>query len=86
MAARKKPARAKPKGKTIPAGTPVTWHYRGAIGHGTVAGIAKKGTTAKTTEYNVREHDHHVSASGSREKPVVRHYGSALKRAGKRGK
>ena len=25
--------------ETIPAGTDVTWHYRSAIGHGTVIGV-----------------------------------------------
>ena len=30
--------------KTIPVGTKVTWHYRSAIGHGTVKGIHEKGS------------------------------------------
>ena len=27
--------------ETIPVGTDVTWHYRSAIGHGTVTGVHK---------------------------------------------
>ena len=69
--------------ETIPAGTHVTWHYRGAVGHGTVTGVHKLGTSEATTEYSIDEHDHHVSASGSKEKPTVYHYGSALTRVSK---
>ena len=69
--------------KTIPAGTHVTWHYRGAVGHGTVTGVHKLGTSEATTEYSIDEHDHHVSESGSKEKPTVYHYGSALTRVSK---
>lgn len=64
------------KTHTIPKGTHVTWHYRGAIGHGVVAGVYKKGTTAANTEYNIRESDHHPG-----EKAVLHHYGRALKRS-----
>lgn len=67
------------KVKTLPRGASVTWHYRGAIGHGTVEGVSKRGTTAANTEYSIREHDHHPG-----EKPIVHHYGRALKRGGKR--
>lgn len=66
--------------KTIPAGTPVSWPYRGTHGHGRVVGIASKGTTNATTRYKVRQVDNHVSATGSREKPVVIHTGKALSR------
>ena len=38
--------------KTIPAGTSVTWHYRSAIGHGTVVGVHKMGTKADNTMYD----------------------------------
>lgn len=69
--------------ETIPNGTEVTWHYRGAIGHGTIAGVHKMGTTAANTEYSINEHDHHVSSTGSREKSTVQHYGSALTRVSK---
>lgn len=62
--------------KTLPRGTKVTWHYRGAIGHGTVVSVAKKGTTAANTKYNIREKDHHPG-----EKAILQHYGRALKRA-----
>jgi len=44
---------------TLPAGTKVTWHYRSAIGHGTVVRVHKLGTTADNTMYDVRQHDHH---------------------------
>jgi len=79
MAAKK--STAKKKFRTIPAGTPVSWHYRSAIGHGTVAGVHKMGTSPANTMYSVNEHDHHVSASGSKEKPVVVHSGAALTRS-----
>lgn len=59
-----------------PAGTAVTWHYRSAIGHGTITGIRKAGTTHATTEYRIKEHDHHPG-----EPAVVFHYGRALTRA-----
>jgi hypothetical protein len=61
---------------TLPAGTSVTWHYRSAIGHGTVVGIHKLGTTADTTMYDVRQHDHHPG-----EPAIVHHTGKALSRA-----
>ncbi len=64
--------------KTIPAGTSVTWHYRSAIGHGTVSGIHKPGTSADDTMYSINQHDHHPG-----EPAVVFHYGKALTRAGK---
>ncbi len=48
-----------PSFKTIPNGTAVTWHYRSAIGHGTVTGVHKPGTTADNTMYAIAEHDHH---------------------------
>ena len=57
----------------IPAGTKVTWHYRSAIGHGTVKSIYKKGTNADNTEYSIQQHDHHPG-----EPDIVHHYGSAL--------
>lgn len=79
MAAKK--AKKTAKVKTIPAGTPVSWHYRSAIGHGTVAGVRKLGTTSANTMYSINEHDHHVSATGSREKAVVVHSGQALTRS-----
>lgn len=58
---------------TIPAGTEVTWHYRSAIGHGTVKSIYKKGTNADTTEYSIEQKDHHPG-----EPKIVHHYGKAL--------
>lgn len=58
---------------TIPAGTAVTWHYRSAIGHGTVKSLYKKGTSADKTEYSIEQHDHHPG-----EAKIVHHYGKAL--------
>lgn len=62
--------------KTIPKGTKVTWHYRSAIGHGTVTGVHKMGTTAANTTYSVHEEDHHPG-----EPSTVYHSGAALTRA-----
>lgn len=56
-----------------PAGTKVSWHYRSAIGHGTVTGAHKKGTSCATTLYSIRQSDHHTG-----EPDTVLHYGSAL--------
>jgi hypothetical protein len=59
--------------ETIPVGTNVTWHYRSAIGHGTVIGVHKMGTTADGTMYDVRQHDHHPG-----EPEILHHSGKAL--------
>lgn len=59
----------------IPDGTAVSWPYRGTRGHGTVQSVYKRGTTTGSTEYNIREHDHHPG-----EPDVVHHYGRALTR------
>jgi len=59
--------------ETIPVGTNVTWHYRSAIGHGTVIGVHEIGTTADNTMYNVRQHDHHPG-----EPAILHHSGKAL--------
>ena len=67
-----------PTFETIPAGTSVTWHYRSAIGHGTVTGIHRPGTTADNTMYSIAQHDHHPG-----EPAVVFHSGKALTRARK---
>lgn len=64
-------------GSNIPVGTHVTWHYRSAIGHGTVVGVAKQGTTSATTKYRIRQSDHHPG-----EPAEVAHYGKALTRGG----
>jgi hypothetical protein len=63
--------------KTIPVGTKVSWHYRSAIGHGTVTGVYEMGTNADNTMYRVRETDHHPG-----EPAIVRHSGKALSRRG----
>jgi len=57
----------------FPVGTKVTWHYRSAIGHGTVIGVHKIGTTADNTMYSIRQHDHHPG-----EPAVLHHSGKAL--------
>ncbi len=67
-----------PAFKTIPKGTAVTWHYRSAIGHGTVTGVHQLGTNADTTMYSIAEHDHHPG-----EPDVVFHSGKALTRVTK---
>ena len=54
-------------------GTNVTWHYRSAIGHGTIESVYKMGTNPDNTEYNIRQHDHHPG-----EPDIVHHYGRAL--------
>ena len=59
--------------KTIPNGTSVTWHYRSAIGHGTVIGIHKMGTNADNTMYSIKETDHHPG-----EPDILHHTGKAL--------
>lgn len=64
--------------KTIPKGTSVTWHYRSAIGHGTVIGVHKLGTNADNTMYSIAEHDHHPG-----EPDIVFHSGKALTRTAK---
>lgn len=72
------PDKEAPNFKTIPKGTSVTWHYRSAIGHGTVTGIHKLGTNADNTMYSIAEHDHHPG-----EPEIVFHSGKALTRAAK---
>ncbi len=76
--AAKKTAKKVGSFKTISAGTAVSWHYRSAIGHGTVTGVHKLGTTAANTMYSINEHDHHPG-----EPAVVVHSGKALTRAAK---
>ena len=72
------PSKRAPELKTIPKGTSVTWHYRSAIGHGTVTGVHKLGTTSENTMYSIAEHDHHPG-----EPDIVFHSGKALTRATK---
>ncbi|MBC7462613.1 MAG: hypothetical protein H7287_14760, partial [Thermoleophilia bacterium] len=50
------PATKKAEFETIPVGTKVTWHYRSAIGHGTVKGVHEKGTNADNTMYSIAQH------------------------------
>ncbi|GAB3784919.1 hypothetical protein [Dyella agri] len=59
--------------ETIPVGTKVTWHYRSAIGHGTVKGVHEMGTNTDNTMYSVAQHDHHPG-----EPAIVHHSGKAL--------
>ena len=74
----KKVAKKSPSFATIPVGTAVTWHYRSAIGHGTIADIHKLGTSAANTMYSIQQHDHHPG-----EPAVLHHYGKALTRTRK---
>ena len=62
--------------KTIAVGTKVSWHYRSAIGHGTVTGVSEMGTNADSTMYSVRQTDHHPG-----EPAILHHSGKALSRA-----
>ncbi|MEO8725118.1 MAG: hypothetical protein ABI383_03255 [Acidobacteriaceae bacterium] len=72
------PTKKAPPFETIPAGTAVSWHYRSAIGHGSVTGVHKRGTTAANTMYSITEHDHHPG-----EPAVVFHSRKALTRTEK---
>ncbi len=72
------PAKKAVSFKTLPTGTAVTWHYRSTIGHGTVTGVHKRGTTAANTMYSIKEHDHHPG-----EPAIVHHSGKALTRVRK---
>ena len=65
--------RAKKFAKPLPKGTKVTWHYRSAIGHGTIVSVAKPAMKKSKILYNIRQHDHHKG-----EPSIVKHYGSAL--------
>ena len=40
--------------KPLPVGTPVGFKYRSAKPTGTIAGVAKKGSTAKSTVYTIK--------------------------------
>jgi hypothetical protein len=62
-----------PNFKPLKNGTHVTWHYRSAIGHGTIEGVYKMGTNPDNTEYNIKQHDYHEG-----EPAIVHHYGKAL--------
>ena len=71
------PATKKAAFETVPVGTKVTWHYRSAIGHGTVKGVYEKGTNADKTMYSIAQHDHHPG-----EPAIFVHSGKALMRSG----
>lgn len=68
----------KPKFHTWATGTHVSWGYRGTRGHGVIVGVHVLGKDNATTEYAIRELDHHVSASGSKEPTIVYHYGADM--------
>jgi hypothetical protein len=72
------PSRKPATFQTIPVRTSVTWHYRSAVGHGTVKGVHKKGTTAADTKYSIAQHDHHPG-----EPAIVVLSGAALTRTDK---
>lgn len=57
----------------IPDGTHVHWHYRGAIGHGTIKSVHTPSTKKGDIIYNIAETDHHPG-----EAAVLHHYGRAL--------
>lgn len=61
-------------------GTPVSWKYRGTRGYGYIKSVDKLGSDEAHTEYSIREVDHHVSDSGSKEPSVVGHFGSDIRR------
>lgn len=67
---------------TFHAGEAVSWGYRGTRGHGTVQGVHKMAATSDAIEYAIKEHDHHVSAKGSREPSVVYHKASDMAHEG----
>ena len=71
-------SKEEPNFKPLKSGTNVTWHYRSAIGHGTIKSVYKMGTNYDNTMYNIKQHDYHISKTGSREPAVVQHYGRAL--------
>lgn len=62
-------------------GDPVWWHYRSAIGHGYIEGVATIGTNEATTRYRVRQVDQHISRTGAHEHRIVIHTGAALHRS-----
>lgn len=57
----------------MPRGTKVSWHYRSAIGHGTIKGIYRR--MGNRVEYAIEEHDHHKG-----EPSVVYHWSDSLRR------
>lgn len=64
--------------KTLEKGTHVSWHYRSAIGHGSIQGVHKLGKDHASTLYSIHQTDNHVSSTGKHEPKIVYHYGSAL--------
>lgn len=56
-------------------GSKVHYNYRSAVGHGTISGIAKQGKSRDTTEFKVKQADHHKG-----EPAVVKHWGKLLKK------
>ena len=77
MATKKTPTKA--SFKAIPTGTSVSWPYRSGTGHGSIAGVHKKGTNAGNTEYSIRQTDNHVG-----EPKIVFHYGRVISRKSKK--
>ena len=71
-------SKEEPNFKPLKNGTNVTWHYRSAIGHGTIKSVYKMGTDDDNTMYNIKQRDYHISKTGSKEPAVVHHYGRAL--------
>lgn len=71
---------AKRPGWVLAKGTPVSWGYRKTRGYGYIESVVKLGSDQAHTEYAIRQVDHHVSDSGSREPATVNHYGSDIRR------
>lgn len=63
---------------TWAVGTHVSWGYRDTRGHGVIVGVHVLGKDHASTEYSIRQADHHVSASGHPEPAIVYHYGSDM--------
>lgn len=59
--------------KTYKRGRRVRWPYRGAIGHGEIVRVYKLGKDNDSTEYVVKEFDHHPG-----EKALLHHFGRVL--------
>lgn len=68
-----------PINENFKVGDRVTWHYRSAIGHGTIE--ARDGGDDSNPRWKIAQHDDHVSAEGKHEPKFVHHYSDSLKHA-----
>lgn len=78
MAARKSTPRKPAPKPALKRGDKVTYDYRGQHPVGTVVSVASKGSSAKTTRYNVKPGFQRKSAGGKSEGSTVVHTGAAL--------